>query len=79
MAEEGAGLRQIARVLKCSPATVRKALLAENGHVPGTWCSSGPGRVMAVISTSSLNSYQGGIHICGALRIGFGIPEEYFP
>ena len=28
MAEEGAGLRQIARVLKCSPATVRKALLA---------------------------------------------------
>ena len=31
----GAGLRQIARVLKCSPATVRKALLAENGHVPG--------------------------------------------
>ena len=35
MAEEGAGLRQIARVLKCSPATVRKALLAENGHVPG--------------------------------------------
>ena len=35
MAEGGAGLRQIARVLKCSPATVRKALLAENGHVPG--------------------------------------------
>ena len=33
----GAGLRQIARVLKCSPATVRKALLqlrtwASNGH-----------------------------------------------
>ena len=26
-----------------------------------------------------LNSYQGGIYICGALRIGFGIPEEYFP
>ena len=26
MAEEGAGLRQIARVLGCSPATVRKAL-----------------------------------------------------
>ena len=26
MAEEGAGLRQIARVLQCSPATVRKAL-----------------------------------------------------
>ena len=21
----------------------------------------------------------GGIYICGALRIGFGIPEEYFP
>ena len=35
MAEEGAGLRQIARALKCSPATVRKALLAENGHLPG--------------------------------------------
>ena len=35
MAAEGAGLRQIARALKCSPATVRKALLAENGHVPG--------------------------------------------
>ena len=46
---------------------------------PGTCCSPGPGRVMAVISTSSLNSYQGGIHICGALGIGFGIPEEYFP
>ena len=30
MAEEGAGLRQIARVLKCSPATVRKAL--ERSH-----------------------------------------------
>ena len=28
MAEEGAGLRQIARVLACSPATVRKALAA---------------------------------------------------
>ena len=46
MAEEGAGLRQIARVLKCSPATVRKALLAENGHLPGpgaaqTWASNG--------------------------------------
>ena len=26
MTEEGVGLRQIARVLKCSPATVRKAL-----------------------------------------------------
>ena len=26
MAEEGAGLRQIARVLACSPATVKKAL-----------------------------------------------------
>ena len=26
MAEEGAGLRQIARVLKCSATTVRKAL-----------------------------------------------------
>ena len=35
MAAEGAGLRQIARVLKCSPATVRKALMTENGHVPG--------------------------------------------
>ena len=31
----GAGLRQIARVLKCSPATVRKALLAENGLKTG--------------------------------------------
>ena len=28
MAEEGAGLRQIARVMQCSPATVRKALAA---------------------------------------------------
>ena len=27
MAEEGAGLRQIARVMTCSPATVKKALL----------------------------------------------------
>ena len=27
MADEGAGLRQIARVLKCSPSTIRKALL----------------------------------------------------
>ena len=26
MAEEGAGLRQIARVMTCSPATVKKAL-----------------------------------------------------
>ena len=28
MAEEGAGLRQIARVMTCSPATVKKALAA---------------------------------------------------
>ena len=28
MAEEGAGLRHIARVMQCSPATVRKALTA---------------------------------------------------
>ena len=26
MADEGAGLRQIARVMQCSPATVKKAL-----------------------------------------------------
>ena len=28
MAEEGAGLRQIARVMQCSPGTVKKALEA---------------------------------------------------
>ena len=64
MAEEGAGLRQIARVLKCSPATVRKALasntqapevlardalLAENGHVPGP-AASGPVQLMGSTS-----------------------------
>ena len=30
MAEEGAGLRQIARVMQCSPATVKKVL--ERGY-----------------------------------------------
>ena len=28
MTEEGAGLRHIARVMQCSPATVKKALAA---------------------------------------------------
>ena len=31
MAEEGAGLRQIARVMRCSPATIKKALDAVAG------------------------------------------------
>ena len=31
MSEEGAGLRQIARVMTCSPATVKKALNAVAG------------------------------------------------
>ena len=31
MAEEGAGLRQIARVMQCSPATIKKALDAVAG------------------------------------------------
>ena len=32
MAEQGAGLRQIARVLGCSPATVKKALALVGEH-----------------------------------------------
>ena len=43
-----------------------------------TTANSGTG-LAPKLRTELLNSYQGGIYICGALRIGFGIPEEYSP
>ena len=42
MAEEGTGLRHVARVMQCSPATVKKALAAALGRLIDLWPAIAP-------------------------------------
>ena len=44
MADEGSGLRHIARVMQCSPATVKKALATHNPELGNHQCEKRPVR-----------------------------------